>query len=80
MTREYAENKSVAALPPRSNGAELVEVKVDVTVGSWLLAVAAVGCEARDVLPENNVDKPGNDGPVAAAPGTAPGVGVGRDA
>ena len=68
------------ALLSRSAGSELDGIKVDVIVGSWLLAVAAGGCEARDVLPEKSVDEPNNDGPVAAALGTAPGVGVGRDA
>ena len=50
---------------------------------NWLLAVAAGGCEARDVLPENKVlrvEKLSNDGSVAALSGTAPGVGVERNA
>ena len=71
------------ALLSRSTGAELDGVKVDDIVGSWLLAVAAGGCEARDVLPENMVlrgEKLSNDGSVAALSGTAPGVGVGRNA
>ena len=73
-------NKSDAALLLRSDGAELIGINVDVTVGSWLLAVAADGCEARDVLPENKVlrvEKLSNDGSVAALSGTVPGVGAG---
>ena len=48
----------MVALLPCSAGAELGGINAEITVGSWLLAVAAGGCEARDVLPEKSVDEP----------------------
>ena len=80
LIRAYAENKSVVALLLCIAGAELDEISVDIIGGSWLLEATAVGCEARDVLPEKSLDDPSNDGPEVVVEGNVPGVspGVGK--
>ena len=80
LIRAYDEHKIVVALLLCNAGTELDEISVDIIGGSWLLEAAAVGCEARDVLPEKSIDDPSNDGLEVVVEGNVPGVspGVGK--